>query len=122
MNQERLAQRIQEVSKGSLASWNEFVASLNVPADIMPAIVTGRAELLRAMPARDLPAPEAAVLYQLIAGLLETNAALRLHAETIAQLVNDWTGQFKGLATLGQQINDVAFFRQPAPPADEDEG
>lgn len=107
--------------KGSLASWTEFVRELPVPAELMPALISTRSELVGIVAPRAMTAEEVGVIYQLIAGLIDTNNALRQHAQQIANLVDGWSSTFKGLATLGGQIGDLAHFRQPAAP-ESDEG
>src|SRR5262245_37542622 len=63
-----------------LDSWNAFVEELHAPPEIALALATGQAELIRLAKPRPLTAEDCAALYKLIAGLLDTNAALREHA------------------------------------------
>jgi hypothetical protein len=99
----------------TLESWNSFVRELLIPEDVMPAVVTGRPELIRALPGRDLAAADVKILYELIAGLLETNAALREHAEDVATSMTIWAGAFKQLETVGYQVQRFAQFRRIFP-------
>lgn len=105
--------------KGGLANWTSFIEELQVPGDLYPALMTGRPELLRAVQPRALTADEAAVLYRLIAGLMGTNSALRMHAQEVAKLVQAWGGAFKTLSSVGQRIERFANF-QPSEQEDDD--
>lgn len=94
-----------------LDSWNVFVEELQVPGDIYPALQTNRPELLRLARPRALTEAECAVLYKLIGGLMETNAALRQHTERVANLTDRLTAAMKGFDSAAQAINDFANFR-----------
>jgi hypothetical protein len=69
-----------------LEHWNCFVGVLRVPSELAPAFMTRRSELVRLAPRRPLSAEECGVLYDLVAGLLETNEALRAHAALVAEI------------------------------------
>lgn len=105
--------------QAKLDSWNSFVEELQVPSEIYPALVTSRPELLAAVQPRDLPANEVGVLYKLIGGLLETNAALREHTERVAQLTGILNDSLKGFASAARSIHDFANFRTVADSEDE---
>jgi len=108
---DRLNAEIDEARRNArLDSWNSFVEPLNVPSDIYPAILTLRHELMKTAPARALTAEECKTVYAVIGGLIETNAALRFHAERLAQLVDSWAGNFKALERTGQRIQRFANF------------
>lgn len=120
---ERLVARIRELAEDAkLDSWSSFVEELQVPSEVYPAVVTNRPQLLRAIPPRALSADEAAVLYKLIAGLIETNVALRQHASELASLVDNWLTLFKGITSGADRIQRFAHFdhRGAAAPADEE--
>lgn len=94
-----------------LDSWNNFVSELQVPSYLMPGIITMRPELLLAAAPGPLGPEEVKVLLRVMGGLMETNAALRQHAELLAGLTDDALGMLKGLnGTLGK-IGDYAHFR-----------
>jgi hypothetical protein len=108
---ERLNDYITELSnKASLDSWNSFVEELRVPGDIAPMLTSGRHQLRP--PGRALTAEECEVLYRLIGGLVETNAALRQHAHELAHLMHIWTDAFKQLHTVGYRIQQFANFKR----------
>src|SRR6185369_5484759 len=124
--QERRAERESYMeailAKAGLESWNSFVTELPVPSDIAPALISSRAELLKIVKPRALSAEECATLYKLIGGLLDTNNALREHAKDLAQLVDNWEGNFKGLASLGFRIKNFANFKAPTNFDEDDVG
>jgi len=95
-----------------LRDWADFIEDIKVPQDIAPALITGRAELLRAMPPRTLEPWETEALYKAFAGLIETNAALREHAEQLAKLTDNWAQQFAGLHGVGEKIQRFANFKR----------
>jgi hypothetical protein len=104
--------RIAELAKRArLDGWTSFVEALQVPAELAPAIMTGRVELLKITPTRDYSAAEVAVLFKLIGALMETNAALREHAQEVAHLVDNWASAFKTLAAVGAKVEKFANFR-----------
>ena len=116
-------QRIRDLSaRAKLDSWTSFVEEIQVPMDIAPAMVTGRPELIRLATPRDYKAEEVGALLKLIAGLLETNAALREHAEQVAQLTSNWTSAFQTLDTVGRKIGRFAQFRHDDAAAEDEEG
>lgn len=91
-------------AKCSLESWNSFIEELIVPSELYPALMTNRPELIKNIPGRNMNANEVKCLYQLIGTLIETNAALRQHAQQTAHLVNNWGAAFKQLQTIGGKI------------------
>lgn len=95
-----------------LDSWTAFVDELQVPSELYPAILTLRHELVRAAPVRAMNEQEVRALYALIAGLLETNAALREHAQEVAKLVSNWGDAFTALRGVGRRIENFANFRR----------
>jgi len=119
---EQLHEEVAELAKHArLDSWNSFVEELQVPSDLYPALLTLRPQLLRAVTPRALTADECRALYQCIAGIIETNAALREHAEQVANLTQNWLDAFRGLDSIGRQIVDFAKFRAPVEDNDDDQ-
>jgi hypothetical protein len=86
------------------------VDELQVPSDLYPAILTGRAQLLPK--GRPLSAQECDVLYCVLAGLMDTNQALRQHAEHMANLVKQWGTMFKGIKSMADRIIDFAHMKE----------
>jgi len=101
--------RLSELS--SLKSWNDFVEALTVPSDLLPALMSNRAELVKLVKAHALDAAEHRVYLELIAGLIKTNAALRDHAAQVAQLVENWTAHFTGLHATARRVSAFANFK-----------
>lgn len=109
---ERIALEIADYRRDAkLDSWSSFVEALQVPNDLAVALMTGRYELVKAAKPRALTIDECATLYKLIAGLVETNAALREHTERVAMLTNRLNDALTGFASTAQSINDFANFR-----------
>jgi Trm5-related predicted tRNA methylase len=107
-----LDELVKQLSKeAKLDSWNSFVTELKVPQDIIPAIITGRPELLMLATPRAMSAEEVKDLYKLIGGLVETNIALREHTAKVAQLVDNWGNNFKALQSIGEKIRNFANFK-----------
>jgi hypothetical protein len=102
--------RLSDAAK--LTSWNDFVRSIDIPADLSVALLTGRAELIACATPREMSKAECASLYRLIGSLMETNLALREHANETAKLVDHWTDGFKHLISLGHRIDHYANFRR----------
>jgi hypothetical protein len=86
------------------------VDELKIPAELYPALATGRPELIKLAAPRDLTATEAEALYKIIGCLIETNVALREHAAQLAVFVGQWSDAFKHLRSLGDRINRFAMF------------
>ena len=110
---ERLNAEIDELSgKTSLDGWNAFIRNLQVPGDVAPAIMSARGELLRLVPPRELSADEHKVYLDLIGGLLETNAALRRHAEQVSQIAEQLRPLVKGFAKTCLRLEGFARFEK----------
>jgi hypothetical protein len=108
-----LDERIAELSaRCKLDGWSSFVETLSLPQDVYPALLTGRPELLRLVQPRALSADEAGKLLKALGVLIETNMALREHAEQMAQLVDNWSGMFAGLHSTGEKIQRFANFER----------
>ena len=105
----KLLERINQVSR--LESWTSFVESINVPGDILPALMTGRPELLRIVKGRALTADECTAIYKLVSVLIDTNMALREHAQLVAQLTQNMMGGFQAINAHAKRIDDFANFK-----------
>jgi hypothetical protein len=105
-------ERLLEIQE-KLDSWNCFIRELKVPGDLAVAFQTGRIELLCLARPRDMAAAEVKVLYDLIGGLLETNAALRQHAQLVAELSQMAYQNMRGLHKALERLGDFANFRDP---------
>lgn len=111
---ERLAAQITDFrNRSKLNSWSSFIEELQVPSDLYPDMMTQRSALMPK--GRALTADECQIVYKLIAGLMDTNAALSEHTQQTAILVGEWNEAFKGLKTLAGHINTFANLK------DEDE-
>lgn len=108
------------IEKGRLESWTSFVEALEVPTELLPAMMTNRAELVKLVVPHAQTANEHAVYLKLIAGLIETNSALRKHSEHVAHLINNWSGAFKALRNVGQRIEAFAQFKHSNKIEEED--
>lgn len=106
---------------GALRSWNDLVEEVGVPADLYPALVTSRPELIKLATPRAMSAEEVAVLYKLIGALVQTNMALKRHASEVAVLADNWAATFKHLDGVGRQIQHFANFREIESVLDENE-
>jgi hypothetical protein len=112
---------IARLSKAAkLDGWAAFVRELDIPMDIYPAIASGRTELLAMIRPRDYSKEEMVKIFKLIAGLIETNVALREHAEQTSHLVDIWSDAFKQLESLGQRIKRFATFDHAEQEAEEE--
>lgn len=118
----QLDEQIRDLAKRArLDGWNAFVEELKVPSDLFPALITMRPELVRLAPKRPLTADEAEALYKLIAGLIETNIALREHASNVKIMVENWYGAIRGLVKTAGRIGRFAEFRHDDAAAEDDE-
>jgi LmbE family N-acetylglucosaminyl deacetylase len=108
---DRLAAKLTELrNRMKLDSWNAYITEMQVPSDLYPAMMTQRTQLMPNPSAKS--ADEVEILYDIIATLIDTNAALREHTEQTAILVGEWTDAFKSLATLAQHISMFANLKQ----------
>lgn len=102
---------IDELAKATkLEDWTSFVETLQIPGDIMPAIITQRPEMLKMVQPRQLSQPEHQAYINLIAGLIETNTALRQHAAEVARLAGNWMNMVSGMVGLAQRVKRFASF------------
>jgi len=122
MNKQELETAIDNLSKkAKLQGWNEFVEELKVPSELYPALITNRTELVRLAKPRPLTEEEAATLYRLIAGLMETNQALREHASQLSVMVKEWLGSVYGFVSVARKINSFAQFKHQDAQVDEED-
>jgi hypothetical protein len=98
-------------SMAKLDGWNAFVEELKLPQDVYPALISNRPELLRLIQPRAMNEQEAGAILKVLAGVIETNIALRQHAEQLAQFTSRWTDAFKHLRSLGERIENFANFK-----------
>lgn len=106
---ERRLLEIQEVIQRP----NELVREIEVPPDLLPALSTGRFELLKLAKPRDMNAKEVEVLLKIIGTYAETNAALVRHAEWIGELAEQVRGHFMGLNRSFDTLRSFAKFQIP---------
>jgi hypothetical protein len=99
------------------ASLTEDVA---MPPEFVAAFVTGRPELVKLVRPRALTEEECKSLYNAMAVLIQTNAALIEHAQRLATSVDQWDNAFKQLDSVGRRIVDFANFRSPLESDDEE--
>lgn len=105
-------ERLIEIQK-RLSKWNEFVREIKVPADIAPAMMTGRLELLKLAQPRALTVEECVVIYELIGALLETNQALQEHSQLVADIATEVRRGLGGLNGLAGRLESYGNFREP---------
>jgi hypothetical protein len=103
----------------SLEHAHQLVRAVDLPPDLAAALLTNRVELLALARPRALTEEEAGRLYKLVAVLMETNAALREHADNVSRLAENWLSQFTGLASVGEGI--VRYARFETRPLDNEE-
>lgn len=101
---ERRARLLAELS--GMRTWRDFERVMDVPVDLMPAITTGRSELVTLAKPRALTEVECKTLYEMIGVLIDTNQRLREHAQEVALLAKagrqQLLGGFKNLDHLVQ--------------------
>lgn len=105
-----------------LETWNSFIEELQVPSELVPALLTARPQLIKLAKPRPLTAEEAEALYKLVGGLLETNMALREHAVHLSQMVGNWVGSIHGFIGVADRISCFAEFRHEDAAADDETG
>jgi hypothetical protein len=115
--QESRANILKRITK--LEGPNFFTEAVSLPTEFAAAIMSSRPELLRAVKPRALNAEECDVLYKLISTLIETNMALREHAQEVATMTKGMLGGFTTVQRVGDQIEAFANFRE-APTPDEE--
>jgi hypothetical protein len=108
------------IDRTKLNSWSDFVDALNVPNDLFPALMSNRPELVKVVKPRPLNSEEHEIYLHLIAGLMDTNAALREHASQLARLTSNWSDAFTALRNVGQRIERFANFKRSTARDEED--
>lgn len=83
----------------------------NVPASVALAFTTQRPGLIRAAAPTALTTEQVSDLYDFIATLIETNHALQQHAHQVAQLVDMWMANMKGMSKAANKITLFADFK-----------
>lgn len=108
---EQLEADIKRLSQAcKLDNWTQLINEVDVPYDIAPALLSGRPELIKIIPPRDITANEAKALFNIIGSLIETNSALQEHAAQLSLFVGNWADAFKHLRSLGDKIQRFAQF------------
>lgn len=97
---------------GKLDSWTSFVDELKAPSDIAPALMANRPELLGLVQKRTLTAKEHGVYLALIKGLMDTNQALREHAQQVAGVADIIEDLLRGARSSALRLSDFASFRK----------
>jgi len=115
--QERISENEEALQKlhEQMRSWNEFVRDMQVLPDLGPAVSTGRVELIALAKPRPLTAEEAGILFQGFGVLLETNQALRMHAQLLSQLAAQQYELAGGMVKKLGELVEYAEFRNPLP-------
>jgi hypothetical protein len=119
---ERDKARLKEIM-GRMKSWSDLSEPVkgHLPAGVVAAVMSGRAELLDlAVAAAEASPPEEAVqkeqyltMLQLVKVLMETNFALQEHAQELAKRTVILSDSVKGLLGAARRIDDFANFRDP---------
>jgi hypothetical protein len=115
---EHRAAMLQRIAK--LEGPNFFTQAVDMPADLAAGIITSRPELLRAVRPRALNEQECAVLYNLLSTLIETNMALREHAQEVATMTKNMMGGFTTVNRVADQLKSFANFDQRTAEEEED--
>lgn len=106
-----------------LDGWNQLTGDVQPPPMFAAALITGRPELARAVTppkASELSDDDVAKLCNLIAVLIETNAALQDHAQEVSKLVKHWSEAFTALRAIGWRVEAFANFRRTDDEAEAD--
>ena len=122
---ERRMTLVQELAKRArLDSWNSFVEELKLPTALAIPLATNRPSLMRLARPTALTEAECGQLYTLIAALMETNQALREHAEELAKLADITQQSMTGLQSTLTQIQLFAHFKhgQIGPAGEDSDG
>lgn len=118
---ELLAEELEELKLQTIKP-NQLLHDVKgyLPTPVIAAVTSGRGCMALAAKNIVMEQREAEALVDLIAALVDTNQALRQHAERVASLVNLWTTQIRGLESLTDRIVDFAHFRSVVEGDDED--
>lgn len=93
-----------------LTGWNDLTKEVQLPADIMMAVSSGRKELLT-VAARGMTKEEVQGLLTLVGVLLDTNYELQEHSRELAKRLKELRDNFKGFDTALDRCCDYANFR-----------
>lgn len=105
-------------------AWNEpgrAGQEFHVPNGVAAALLTGRGEMMKMIPATDLKAEEVGALYNVIGALINANYALKEHAEYLGNMVHEFDGMVRGLSTHAKKMENFANFRPLNEDTDEDD-
>ena len=96
-----------------MRSWSDLseTISTELPGAIAAAVMSGRPELIYATDFKGMTPEQAAGVCRVAAILLETNRALQVHAEELAQKTHALYDGIKGLRTLADRLDNFANFR-----------
>ena len=94
----------------ALKSPSELLELCEVPMDIAVALSTGRASLMKLAKPRAMSADEVAILYKLITVLIDTNLALKNHANEVAHMAQLHRGNLQGLINYSMKLESFANF------------
>lgn len=113
--QERISENEEALKElhEKMHSWNEFVREMAVLPDLGPALSTGRIELLALAKPRPLNEEECKILFDGFAVLIETNQALRMHAQLLSQLAAQQYELAGGMVKKLGELVEFAEFRNP---------
>jgi len=108
--EERLTNLKELAARAKIDAPNAFTEVVNCPQDLFLALQTGRPELIKHVKSRPLSEEEGAAVYHLVAVLIETNMALREHAQIVATMADQWRSMVKGSLDFVTQIDNFANF------------
>lgn len=94
----------------ALKSPAELVETIDIPLDLSVALMTGRSEMLQLAKPRAMDATEVGRIYKLIAVLIDTNMALRVHANEVANCALAAAQQIKGAQRYLLKLEQFANF------------
>jgi hypothetical protein len=113
---EEQMRQIQEVMRRC----NDFVREAKVPAELVPALSTGRPELVCLAKPRDLKADEVKVLYDLIGVLAETNATVVRHAALMADVAGQLVADAHAFVNKAERLRAFGRWEEPVEDGDDD--
>lgn len=103
-----------------LRAWNEFTEEVVLPAELTPAISSGRPELLN-LARRDMTAEEVGQVLNLVRVLIDTNQALQMHSQHLAIRLEDLSCNLGGVTASLSRLSEEAEFRRPEEDDDSDD-
>lgn len=109
---EELDARIRDLAaRCRLDSYTSFVEEFPILRELFPALTTGRSELLAGANPRALTQDECAIVFKMVGAIVETNFALREHAEHVALMTKNWSQAFTHLRAVGDKVERFANFQ-----------